>query len=433
MPTQQPMETPSKPADEQNMDWSSPQQQPTTPGSSGSGEESRVSLAGGVSTGAPALPGAAPVPGDMDPEVTRTRLAEFLHRHTAYELIPESAKVVVLDTALPVQQVRVPGRKGEPLARHTAFETHEPILPWAHNAFSAAWASLPSLQRSIGLKVIPCRLLPDLLGSKKAAGSMVEKSLTRRGELALRNEFGMGWTIAVFLQSGVSRAVRARDDVRAALGGGARRVRWRGVRLRLHRHPAPAAPPHSRAVACGARAAHARPVACRVPAGPAAAASHSTRGHTAYGACSAHALFASDPRATGERCVRSRASRNIVEPFQRSGMVSSKRNYIRRVQVAHTLLRSGYKSVPILSYMASSNGSADLDPAAAAAQHEVGQLLHMGTLGGVLAAVARHFRHMPTALPLLSQPLGALGVGTFREGVLPPGLKVSVCYAVPTF
>jgi len=95
--------------------------------------------------------------------------------------------------------------------------------------------------------------------------------------------------------------------------------------------------------------------------------------------------------------------------------------------VAHTLLRSGYKSVPILSYIPSAyETAADLDPAAAAAQHEVGQLLHMGTLGGVLAAVARHFRHTPTALPLLSQPLGALGVGTFREGVLPPGLKVSV-------
>jgi hypothetical protein len=108
MPTQQPMETPSKPADEQGMDWSSPQQQPTTAGGSGSGggqERGQGSLSGGVSTGAPALPGAPPVPGDMDPEVTRTRLAEFLHRHTAYELIPESAKVVVLDTALPVQQV----------------------------------------------------------------------------------------------------------------------------------------------------------------------------------------------------------------------------------------------------------------------------------------------------------------------------------------
>jgi hypothetical protein len=107
MPTQQPTQTPSKPTDEQGMDWSSPQQQPTTPGGSGSGKghESRVSPAGGVSTGAPALPGAPPVPGDLDPEVTRSRLAEFLHRHTAYELIPESAKVVVLDTALPVQQV----------------------------------------------------------------------------------------------------------------------------------------------------------------------------------------------------------------------------------------------------------------------------------------------------------------------------------------
>jgi hypothetical protein len=122
MPTHQPTHTPSKPTDEQGMDWSSPQQQPTTPGGSGSGEghESRVSPAGGVSTGAPALPGAPPVPGDMDPTVTRSRLAEFLRRHTAYELIPESAKVVVLDTALPVQQVcalpiQQPGRSSQPL------------------------------------------------------------------------------------------------------------------------------------------------------------------------------------------------------------------------------------------------------------------------------------------------------------------------------
>lgn len=28
-----------------------------------------------------------------DPQLSRSRLSEFLHRHTAYELIPESGKV----------------------------------------------------------------------------------------------------------------------------------------------------------------------------------------------------------------------------------------------------------------------------------------------------------------------------------------------------
>jgi hypothetical protein len=43
--------------------------------------------------------------------------------------------------------------------------------------------------------------------------------------------------------------------------------------------------------------------------------------------------------------------------------------------VAHTLLRSGYKSVPILSYAPSADDSGnDLDPATAAPQHEVSPL-----------------------------------------------------------
>lgn len=39
-----------------------------------------------------------------DPAYTRKRVKEFLAAHTAYELIPESGKVVLLDTALPVRQ-----------------------------------------------------------------------------------------------------------------------------------------------------------------------------------------------------------------------------------------------------------------------------------------------------------------------------------------
>ena len=49
------------------------------------------------------------------------------------------------------------------------------------------------------------------------------------------------------------------------------------------------------------------------------------------------------------------------------------------------------------------------------------QLLHLSTLGGVLAAVARHFRYTPAALPLLAQPLSNLRIGTFVAGTHPAG------------
>ena len=41
-----------------------------------------------------------------DPEFTRKKVRDFLHSHTAYELMPESGKVVLLDTELPVRQAR---------------------------------------------------------------------------------------------------------------------------------------------------------------------------------------------------------------------------------------------------------------------------------------------------------------------------------------
>jgi hypothetical protein len=39
-----------------------------------------------------------------DPEYTRRKVREFLAAHTVYELIPESGKVVLLDSALPIRQ-----------------------------------------------------------------------------------------------------------------------------------------------------------------------------------------------------------------------------------------------------------------------------------------------------------------------------------------
>ena len=53
----------------------------------------------GVKGVAGAVPGA-----EGAPDASRARVLEFLQRHTAYELIPESNKVVVLDTELPVRR-----------------------------------------------------------------------------------------------------------------------------------------------------------------------------------------------------------------------------------------------------------------------------------------------------------------------------------------
>ena len=39
-----------------------------------------------------------------EPAYTRKRVRDFLSTHTCYELIPESGKVVLLDTDLPVRQ-----------------------------------------------------------------------------------------------------------------------------------------------------------------------------------------------------------------------------------------------------------------------------------------------------------------------------------------
>ena len=50
----------------------------------------------------------------------------------------------------------------------------------------------------------------------------------------------------------------------------------------------------------------------------------------------------------------------------------------------------------------------------------VPQLLHLTNLAEVLACLVRHFRGVPSALPLFSQPIGALPVGTWtasRGGV----------------
>ena len=80
--------------------------------------------------------------------------------------------------------------------------------------------------------------------------------------------------------------------------------------------------------------------------------------------------------------------------------------------MSHALLRSGSAALPMLSTGTASSDRKGPDTKAPAAS----QLLHLATLPGVLECLMRHFRGVPNALPLLSQPLGALPMGTWAEG-----------------
>lgn len=79
--------------------------------------------------------------------------------------------------------------------------------------------------------------------------------------------------------------------------------------------------------------------------------------------------------------------------------------------VALTMTEAGVHNVPVLSYSAvrPAGGSISNSPLSSA------QLLHMTNLAEVLACLNRHFRGIPSALPLFSQPIGALPIGTWTE------------------
>jgi 5'-AMP-activated protein kinase regulatory gamma subunit len=51
------------------------------------------------------------------------------------------------------------------------------------------------------------------------------------------------------------------------------------------------------------------------------------------------------------------------------------------------------------------------------ASSSVPQLLHLTNLAEVLACLVRHFRGVPSALPLFSQPIGALPLGTWTQAL----------------
>eukprot|EP00798_Chlamydomonas_sp_ICE-L_P009973 gene9973-7850_t len=65
----------------------------------------RLSIQGGVDM-AKADPVVVPIVihNPKEPEYTRKKIIDFLHSHTAYELIPESGKVTILDVDMPVRQ-----------------------------------------------------------------------------------------------------------------------------------------------------------------------------------------------------------------------------------------------------------------------------------------------------------------------------------------
>lgn len=81
--------------------------------------------------------------------------------------------------------------------------------------------------------------------------------------------------------------------------------------------------------------------------------------------------------------------------------------------VSHALLRSGSAALPMLSTGTASSDRKGPDTKAPAAS----QLLHLATMPGVLECLMRHFRGVPNALPLLSQPVGALPIGTWVSGL----------------
>jgi len=79
--------------------------------------------------------------------------------------------------------------------------------------------------------------------------------------------------------------------------------------------------------------------------------------------------------------------------------------------VALTMTEAGVHNVPVLSHSAvcPAGGSVCNTPGSTP------QLLHMTNLAEVLACLNRHFRGIPSALPLFSQPIGALPIGTWTE------------------
>jgi len=244
-----------------------------------------------AATTAGGAPPAAAAATQSEAESSRARVLEFLQRHTAYELLPESSKVVLLDTQLPVRQ-----------AFHALFEQSMCTAPlW--DARRGRFCGLISPSDFIALLCFMEQGGPSSLSEAQLDSLTIE-----------------AW---------MSQAAQA-----------------------------------------------------------AAAAAAGTPPQPTSGEHNAPPLVTLSP----EDSLQS---------------------------VAHALLRSGCSALPMLSSMPLPAASATPPGAAlpgAARAGGAAQLLHLCTMGGVLSCLMRHFRGVPAALPLLSQPIGALPLGTWLEG-----------------
>ena len=296
------------------MDWAAAA---TTPGGGGDAITSSPLAAGGVGAPPAASPGGlsrtlgAAAVSMSEADASRSRVLEFLQRHTAYELLPESSKVVVLDTGLPVRQ-----------AFHALYEQNVHTAPlWDPGC--RAFVGMISPGDFIALL---CRLQSLQAGGAGAQGGLGGQGgapPTTLSELELDGLTIDAWMRDTAAESGVPP----------------------------HQQPPP----------------------------------------------------------------------QLVSVSPEDSLHS----------VAHALLRSGSGSLPMLSSLASSSTVGGTAAAAAAAAEAgssqaaargpagVPQLLHLCSLSGVLACLMRHFRGVPGALPLLSQPLGALPIGTWVDAVGP--------------
>eukprot|EP00217_Crustomastix_stigmatica_P011778 CAMPEP_0183794200 /NCGR_PEP_ID=MMETSP0803_2-20130417/3695_1 /TAXON_ID=195967 /ORGANISM="Crustomastix stigmata, Strain CCMP3273" /LENGTH=516 /DNA_ID=CAMNT_0026038599 /DNA_START=243 /DNA_END=1794 /DNA_ORIENTATION=+ len=228
-------------------------------------------------------------------DASRARILEFLQRHTAYELLPESSKSIVLDTKLPVQQAY--------LTLHEHAISFAPL--W--NEESTCFAGMLSVDdfkkfssTSAATTVYEPYTLPLLLHGSIANLQPFSQSLSEAGLDV--------WTIEAYKDYLANRG----SDCRAAL--------WVGPDDNLQK-------------------------------------------------------------------------------------------------VAEILLQSSQPAVPVISHRSTRVRTEDARSEAHEFSNHCPQLLHLSSLSNVLACLARHFRGVPAALPLLSQPVGALAIGTWSKSL----------------
>ena len=275
----------------------------------------------GVKGVAGAVPGA-----EGAPDASRARVLEFLQRHTAYELIPESNKVVVLDTELPVRR-----------AFHACFEQGIMAAPlWDERR--REFVGMLSAGDFIDIT--------QIVGSSLANTSVSEAELDAHTIAAVRAEQAA--------ETGRAPAplvsVRPEDSLHL-------------VSLTLMQGRLALAP----VLSYGAH----------VPRGQTPSASAAEMGEAGSG------TGGETPQTGGSRAD----ANDAASPSHRRDGGSS----------------SGGAS--------GGGGMPGARPLGAP------QLLHLTNLAEVLACLVRHFRGVPSALPLFSQPVGALPLGTWTAAL----------------